>query len=74
MSERAGIEIDYCPNRRGVWLDRGEFDRIIERVAEHEPHVAVKADEDGLHDRHDDGKHGRRRKRSMLGELFEFGD
>ena len=32
MSERSGIEIDYCPQCRGVWLDRGELDKIIERV------------------------------------------
>ena len=32
MSERQGIEIDYCPNCRGVWLDRGELDKIIERA------------------------------------------
>jgi Zn-finger nucleic acid-binding protein len=31
MSERSGIEIDYCPTCRGVWLDRGELDKIIER-------------------------------------------
>lgn len=31
MSERSGIEIDYCPKCRGVWLDRGELDKIIER-------------------------------------------
>lgn len=33
MSERSGIEIDYCPSCRGVWLDRGELDRIINRNA-----------------------------------------
>jgi len=33
MSERSGIEIDYCPNCRGVWLDRGELDKLIERAA-----------------------------------------
>ena len=33
MSERSGIEIDYCPNCRGVWLDRGELDKIIDRNA-----------------------------------------
>lgn len=32
MSERMGIEIDYCPNCRGVWLDRGELDKIIEKA------------------------------------------
>jgi Zn-finger nucleic acid-binding protein len=31
MSERQGVEIDYCPKCRGVWLDRGELDKIIER-------------------------------------------
>ena len=31
MSERSGIEIDYCPQCRGVWLDRGELDKIIDR-------------------------------------------
>ena len=34
MSERSGIEIDYCPSCRGVWLDRGELDKIIERNAD----------------------------------------
>lgn len=33
MSERQGIEIDYCPSCRGVWLDRGELDKAIERNA-----------------------------------------
>lgn len=33
MTERHGVEIDYCPNCRGIWLDRGELDKIIERAA-----------------------------------------
>lgn len=33
MSERQGVEIDYCPECRGVWLDRGELDKIIDRSA-----------------------------------------
>ena len=33
MSDRQGIEIDYCPQCRGVWLDRGELDKIVERSA-----------------------------------------
>jgi len=37
MSERQGVEIDYCPECRGVWLDRGELDKIIERAAQQEP-------------------------------------
>lgn len=37
MSERQGIEIDYCPSCRGVWLDRGELDKIIEKSAAEAP-------------------------------------
>jgi Zn-finger nucleic acid-binding protein len=33
IAERSGVEIDYCPQCRGVWLDRGELDKIIERAA-----------------------------------------
>lgn len=36
LSERQGIEIDYCPQCRGVWLDRGELDKIIERSDAHD--------------------------------------
>ncbi len=36
MSERAGVEIDYCPKCRGVWLDRGELDKIVQRAAAEE--------------------------------------
>jgi len=39
MAERQGIEIDYCPSCRGVWLDRGELDKIIERSASQEAPV-----------------------------------
>lgn len=37
MSDRQGIEIDYCPQCRGVWLDRGELDKIIERSSSAQP-------------------------------------
>ena len=43
MSERQGIEIDYCPKCRGVWLDRGELDKIIERSAQDLPPAAPAA-------------------------------
>jgi Zn-finger nucleic acid-binding protein len=39
MADRQGIEIDYCPQCRGVWLDRGELDRIIERSASYTPYA-----------------------------------
>ena len=41
MSERQGIEIDYCPTCRGVWLDRGELDKVIERSAAYAPQPAA---------------------------------
>ncbi len=37
MADRQGVEIDYCPQCRGVWLDRGELDKIIERSAQATP-------------------------------------
>ena len=37
MTERSGVEIDYCPECRGVWLDRGELDKIIERADQAAP-------------------------------------
>ncbi len=43
MSDRQGIEIDYCPQCRGIWLDRGELDKIIERSGASEAPVAPAA-------------------------------
>jgi len=43
MSERQGVEIDYCPQCRGVWLDRGELDKIIERSASQDSGPAPQA-------------------------------
>jgi Zn-finger nucleic acid-binding protein len=42
MADRFGVEIDYCPKCRGVWLDRGELDKIIERAAQAEAPVALR--------------------------------
>jgi len=75
MSERQGIEIDYCPSCRGVWLDRGELDKIIERSAVASPQAGPAPGPYG-HDRHwgDDHNHGRRhgkRRKSFLEELFD---
>jgi Zn-finger nucleic acid-binding protein len=74
MSERQGIEIDYCPKCRGVWLDRGELDKLIERSAaapERAPQPVREQRDDRYRD--DDGRHGQRhRKRGFLGEIFDF--
>ena len=66
MSERSGIEIDYCPTCRGVWLDRGELDKIIER---NEQSVRPR-DDDPRRNEHQPQK---KKKRSFLTELFEGG-
>ena len=69
MSERQGIEIDYCPKCRGVWLDRGELDKIIERSASAEaqtaptqPYATQPAPQQAQpypsQDRYDDDRHG----------------
>ncbi|MFN3147967.1 MAG: zf-TFIIB domain-containing protein [Paracoccaceae bacterium] len=70
MTDRAGVEIDYCPQCRGVWLDRGELDKIIERSAVAES----SSGRDRRRDDDDDGYGGKRRKRrdSILSELFDF--
>jgi Zn-finger nucleic acid-binding protein len=64
MSERQGIEIDYCPKCRGVWLDRGELDKLIERT------------DDEVQPRRSEGResHGQpKKKKNLLSELFELG-
>lgn len=84
MSDRQGIEIDYCPQCRGVWLDRGELDKIIERNAATAAAGASGGFEQPYprggdpHDYDRSGHHGsaygyghRRRKKSFLAELFD---
>jgi len=46
MSDRQGIEIDYCPTCRGVWLDRGELDKLVERSAAYESGARGRSDDD----------------------------
>ena len=69
MSERSGIEIDYCPKCRGVWLDRGELDKIIERSAPPAPASATWQAPDG---RHYHPRHYGKKRKSFLKELFDF--
>ena len=84
MSERQNIEIDYCPTCRGVWLDRGELDKIIERSvaadapprpAPQEPPRAPASQPYGGHG-YDQGyghsHHGyKKRRKSFLEDLFD---
>ena len=86
LADRQGIEIDYCPRCRGVWLDRGELDKLIERTA-NLPGVAAADDrsydrpregyrgDDGRRDdyRRDEGHYPRKKKRGgFLDEIFDF--
>jgi len=80
MTERERIEIDYCPKCRGIWLDRGELDKIIERSTMGASQAYVPETE-GRYDRvappvHDEERkhHGRKKhkRKSFLQELFEF--
>jgi Zn-finger nucleic acid-binding protein len=86
MTDRSGVEIDYCPSCRGVWLDRGELDKIIERST---PQATAQAapppppqsrdyeergrDDRGYDDRGYDDRSGRKKKRGgFLEDLFDF--
>ena len=82
MSERQGIEIDYCPDCRGVWLDRGELDKIIERAVPQDlspPPHPPQAPQQNVHaNGHAPGyghgySHGQKpyRKKSFLEEMFD---
>jgi Zn-finger nucleic acid-binding protein len=70
MSDRQGIEIDYCPQCRGVWLDRGELDKLIERSASMSAPRAPEPRRPEYRERDDDDYRQRRRK-SWLEELFD---
>lgn len=64
MSERQGIEIDYCPQCRGVWLDRGELDKIIERSVPSAPAPAREERRERDYDRRDyDRDYDRKREK-----------
>lgn len=70
MTDRQGVEIDYCPTCRGVWLDRGELDKLVERGADHTgpamppPGRAYQPDS-----HHASRKH---KREGFLGEIFDF--
>ena len=86
MSERAGVEIDYCPECRGVWLDRGELDKILERAEAEAPRAvptvtsaptrdaqysARRPDNDRDRRYESHGGYRPKKKGHWLGELFD---
>ena len=83
MAERQGVEIDYCPACRGVWLDRGELDKIVERSNEMAAAPAgtrSSHDDDRRDDRHDSDRdhHGssgrdggsKKKKGGLFGDIL----
>lgn len=74
MADRSGIEIDYCPECRGVWLDRGELDKIIERSipAAPAPQERSYKDRDDRRDYDRDDYRHKKKNKGLLGELFDF--
>lgn len=85
MTDRQGIEIDYCPTCRGVWLDRGELDKILERSTTVAPQPAQPGGYDPRmdprydprndpryrRDRDDDDDDNRRGRRGWLFDIFD---
>lgn len=72
MSERSGIEIDYCPECRGVWLDRGELDKIIERAGAGAPGLQPAYQQPQYQDRgYQQQPYQKKRRENWLSELFD---
>lgn len=86
ISERQNVEIDYCPQCRGIWLDRGELDKLIERSEQADPsqyssaprvnrgseRVGERSSPDySDSDHYSDRKRYGGRKKSWLGEIFD---
>lgn len=76
MADRQGIEVDYCPQCRGVWLDRGELDKIIERVVQAQgtpPQKPERSSREQYERRdYDDDYRHKKKRRHLLDELFDF--
>lgn len=74
MTDRSGVEIDYCPDCRGIWLDRGELDKIIERSAQSMINTKVKGNYQSNQSYPDQKYYGTQKKKkdSFLGDLFDF--
>ena len=86
MADRQGIEIDYCPKCRGVWLDRGELDKIIERSAAYNSGTETDRydgdkkyyppqsghPKDPYRDPYKDPYYKHKKKKGFLGDFFDF--
>ena len=82
MTERQGIEIDYCPQCRGVWLDRGELDKIIDRSMagtsgqrfedDRREHSRDYKSSDHYREPHREGQYKKKKREGFLSDLFDF--
>ena len=72
MAERSGVEIDYCPKCRGVWLDRGELDKIIERGASIASQASKPSYPAGPPQKGQYRDKPYRKRESFLSDLFDF--
>jgi Zn-finger nucleic acid-binding protein len=73
MTERTGIEIDYCEKCRGVWLDRGKLDKIIERSTSSLQSIEYTGRNSRQRGFPDSDRHYKKKKhKSLLNELFDF--
>lgn len=70
MSDRQGIEIDYCPDCRGIWLDRGELDKIIERSG-NEPTSNYQSNPQSFGSQPQSGYYKEQKKKHWLSDLFD---
>lgn len=70
MTDRSGVEIDYCPECRGVWLDRGELDKIIDRSAQDIKPASNPINEKQYYQKNDDYRY--KKRKGFLGDLFDF--
>jgi Zn-finger nucleic acid-binding protein len=69
LTERQGVELDYCPDCRGVWLDRGELDKLVRRDDGEDEGRRLRVVDDG------DEQHGtKKKKKGWLSDIFEFGE
>lgn len=75
MADRQGIEIDYCPQCRGVWLDRGELDKLIEKSTSTQmspvSRQAVRPEDDRNFKDNYHKDHYQKRRKSFLSEIFD---
>lgn len=80
MTDRSGVEIDYCPECRGVWLDRGELDKIIDSnsksIDSPQPDRQQNQrtrENNSYHHNYDNGHHYKKKKKeNFLSDLFDF--